>query len=126
MTNTGKQPEKVNYTSILTNLISKMSENQKKALLLMAEEILSLDQRSHPRKSYTITANYAIEDQMFQDLIKDISAGGIFIETQQPLSLGQKIILTFPVPSQENHLKITGEVVRTTEDGFGVKFRKVE
>ena len=60
---------------------------------------------------------------VYNDFTKDISFGGVFIETSTPFSVGQEISLTFPIPNQQKHIKITGEIVRISDQGIGVKFK---
>lgn len=47
----------------------------------------------------------------------------MFIEAHMPFSVGQELSLTFPLPKYQKHIKITGEVVRTSSEGIGVKFK---
>jgi hypothetical protein len=39
-----------------------------------------------------------------------------------PFSVGQELSLTFALPTYQKHVKISGEVVRTSPRGIGVKF----
>jgi len=59
----------------------------------------------------------------YKDYIKDISAGGVFIETRMPFSVGQEVSLAFPLPNYQKYIKIIGEIVRISPHGIGVKFR---
>jgi len=43
-----------------------------------------------------------------------------------PFSVGQEVSLTFPLPNSQKHIKITGEVVRTSPQGIGVKFKMAD
>ena len=75
------------------------------------------------RKPFFMNVNYATCERSYNDFIKDISAGGLFIETRRPFSIGQDIVLTFPFREDRKHVKISGEIVRTTENGIGVRFK---
>ncbi|MBW1797372.1 MAG: PilZ domain-containing protein, partial [Deltaproteobacteria bacterium] len=44
----------------------------------------------------------------------------------QPFSIGQDVTLTFPLPNHQEHIKINGEVVRSTPHGIGVKFKMAD
>jgi Tfp pilus assembly protein PilZ len=48
----------------------------------------------------------------------------MFIETREPLSIGQYVTLTFKLPNSVEHIKVNGEIVRVSSKGLGVKFRK--
>jgi len=80
------------------------------------------EQRRHSRKDILLPVDYASYDNCFRDFIRDISVGGVFIETKQPLLAGQKIAMTFMTPDNQNHFKINGKIVRDVPDGIGVKF----
>jgi Tfp pilus assembly protein PilZ len=66
----------------------------------------------------------ATGDQSFKGFIKDISTGGVFIETRGNLTVGKDITLTFSSPHQQEAVRIAGEVVRKNTLGVGVKFKK--
>jgi Tfp pilus assembly protein PilZ len=53
---------------------------------------------------------------------RDISLGGIFVETTEKLTPGQKVEISLPFANQDRHIKMNGKVVRVTNDGVGVQF----
>lgn len=67
--------------------------------------------------------DYSTEDRMYKDYIQNISAGGVFIETQMPFAEGQELSLSFPLPNYQKYIKISGEIVRTSPHGIGVRFK---
>jgi Tfp pilus assembly protein PilZ len=75
------------------------------------------------RKPFFMVVDYCIEDRVYKDYIADISADGMFIETRMPFSVGQDVSLSFAFPNYQKHIKITGEVVRISPQGIGVKFK---
>ena len=89
---------------------------------MLAEEVLLKDKRNNIRKSCSIIVDYAFNNRAFVNYIKDISAKGLFIETQQPVSVGHIITMTFSLPGFEKPLKVKGKVSRITPQGAGVKF----
>jgi len=125
----GKQMNEFPVTAHLFELIMDMSEGQQRALLhdldLLrdAEMQSSEDTRENVRKPYNMVVDYAVQDRFCNDFIQNISAGGMFIETRMPFLVGQDITLTFPLPKDRKHVKVAGEVIRTTPNGIGVKFK---
>jgi uncharacterized protein (TIGR02266 family) len=103
-----------------------MSEEEQLNLLKDLEERLFKDRRKHKRKPFFMVVDYSTHDRAYKDYIQNISAGGVFIETRMPLSVGQVISLSFPLPDYQKYIKITGEVVRVSPQGIGVKFRMVD
>jgi uncharacterized protein (TIGR02266 family) len=114
---------KGSVTARLIDLISKLPADAQEVLLAKLEEKLGIYSRKHTRKEFTAEVDFSTEDQAYKELIKDISPGGLFIETRAPLAVGQEITLLLSFPDQERPMKILGEVVRATEEGIGVKFK---
>ncbi|MBW1737036.1 MAG: PilZ domain-containing protein [Deltaproteobacteria bacterium] len=124
------------YTdSSSTAVFGDMSESQQRTLLHDLDLIHDLDllndhevkfsddTRENIRKPYNMVVDYVAQDRFCNDFIKNVSSGGMFIETRMPFLVGQDIILTFPLPKNRKHVKIAGEVIRTTAQGIGVKFK---
>ncbi|MEA1878411.1 MAG: PilZ domain-containing protein [Bacteroidota bacterium] len=122
----GKPLQKPNLTSRLVELITDMPEDKQQALVKDLEKETSRSARKHHRKPFIMVVDYMMQDRMYKDFIQDISAGGLFIETNKPFPIGQNVILTFPLPDYQEHIKITGEVVRSTPQGIGVKFKMAD
>jgi len=122
----------------LINKIKSMQPDQQLRLLEMIddgllapaeeEEIPGSDpqggQRQYARKPYFMTVDYAVRDRCFRDFIKDISAGGVFIETHHLFPVGETISLSFMVPRYPVPVKIAGRIARVSPDGLGIEFLK--
>ena len=107
----------------LHELIKKISKEEQQALLDELEERLFKKNRKHERKPFLTMLDYSTESGSYRDFIKDISIGGVFIETRTPFSFGEVILMTFLLPEYEKKIKIHGEIVRIEEQGIGVKFK---
>ena len=125
MTNTKELSKNATVTSKLFSLILDMSKDEQGKLYDELKERVSQGKREHQRKPFFTVVNYATQSSVYKDFIKNISAGGVFIETSMPFSGGQEVSLTFPLPNQKEHIKIIGKVVRISDQGIGVKFRTV-
>jgi Tfp pilus assembly protein PilZ len=82
------------------------------------------ERRQTPREPYVTAVDYTIQGHTYSDFIKNIGADGVYIDTRQPLSIGDPISLSFPLPGYQNYITVTGRIVRVTPDGIGVKFKK--
>ncbi len=118
----GKQVNNSGVTDAV-KLIAEMCENAERTDLEALEEIVFEGNRKHARKALMAVVDYATQDQAYRDFIKNISAGGVFIETSVPASIGQELSLTFALPYHQANIKITGEVVRVSPQGIGVRFK---
>ena len=107
----------------LHDLINKISKEEQQALLRELEEMYYKKQREHERKRFPSTLDYSTESASYRDFIKDISIGGIFIETSNSFSVGEQISMTILLPEHEKKITIQGEIVRIEKQGIGVKFK---
>lgn len=108
--------------TIPLELIENMYKEDPEIGLKEMEEWLYEGKREHYRKPFFTVVDFTTRGHAFKDFIKDISPGGVFIETSIPCNIGQELSLTFALPNCQKHIKITGEVVRITLQGIGVKF----
>ena len=80
------------------------------------------DKREHFREHTSIYALFKSNGLSFKDSIKNLSAGGLFIESGIPISVNRKLSISFLHPNSETLIKVAGEIVRTDSNGIGVKF----
>jgi len=115
----------------ISQLIANGSEEQKRTILevLQNQRLLELledwpdgDRRKTERKAFSLSVQYATEHEILTDFPRDISSGGMFIETSASLPVGQQITLTFTPRKGKKPIKVTAEVVWTGPGGVGVRF----
>jgi uncharacterized protein (TIGR02266 family) len=115
----------------LSSFVESASEEQKRTVLRLLENQQLLDllqnwrhgeRRKASRKPFSLSVEYATAHEILTDFPRDISSGGMFIETSASLSVGQQITLTFTPPNQKKPIKIAAEVAWTGPGGVGVRF----
>jgi uncharacterized protein (TIGR02266 family) len=115
----------------ISMFIDNASDEQKRTVLSLLENqrLLELlenwrhgERRRARRKPFSLSVQYATEHEILTDFPRDISSGGMFIETSAPLSVGQQITLNFKPPKGKKPIKMTAQVVWTGPGGVGVKF----
>ena len=111
-------------TDRLIQAVTKLSPQRKKMLEELLNEWERLDYREDSRIPCFLPVDYSTTDRVYQDFINNLSNGGVFIETATALNEGQTISLIFTVPTLNKSFKISGTIVRTEQDGIGVKFSK--
>jgi len=82
----------------------------------------SEDLRRHSRRSYRKTVLFTSQNQYYEGLTNNISNGGVFIETNDELSVGQIIKLVIPGTKIDKGVMLKGEVIHVKPKGVGVKF----
>ena len=124
-----QQSDEAGLTAQLKNLLrdvcayfSSASEDEKQRLLGTLQDLWRGYQREYPRKSCFIPVTCATSDGVFTDFVRNISAGGVFIETSEPFSVGQQLKLMFWPTDGEEPIKTTGKIMWRGPGGVGVKF----
>jgi CheY-like chemotaxis protein len=83
------------------------------------------DQRQHPRFSCHAKVDFDINDWSYEGVIKNISMGGLFIETRHPITVGNEIMLELTSLNKNRHCNVKGKVVRRDTKGIGVQFHEL-
>ena len=80
------------------------------------------DRRQYRRQASYIIASYSVLEGTFQDIIKDIGAGGLSVRTDRHIAAGQPITIKFPLWQFDSLIEIRGRVVYQSSNGFDVVF----
>ena len=82
--------------------------------------------REYPRKDTSIYGFFETNNLSCREHIKNLSAGGLFIETELPISssASEELFMQFFHPEFNNLVKTQGKIVRVDSKGIGVKFNK--
>src|SRR5262245_48705995 len=90
------------------------------------------ERREHSRAPIELRVEYVRLNAFFADYTKNISKGGTFIKTTQPLTVGTEFVFQLMIPSLPEALSLRGRVMRviTTEEavslgedaGMGIRF----
>lgn len=92
------------------------------------------EKRLYPRRPIHTQVVFENEDSegVLYFFSTDVSAGGLFIETDMPIRLGTQVFLRFSLTPKAKPIQATGEVVRVMRDenvetgrgkvGIGIRF----
>ena len=80
--------------------------------------------REQPRKPFFRTVQFRTSKGKSEGRTKNISATGIFIATEEKLEVGQSINLSIPLKGKPTDF--IGKIVWLNEEGFALKFIKVD
>ncbi|NOY68154.1 MAG: PilZ domain-containing protein [Deltaproteobacteria bacterium] len=113
-------------TAKLFGLILRMPVEERRSLLSELEAKAGAKKRQETREDYFMVVQYAVGDKLSSGYIKNISSGGIFVETPSDIlkevTCGNRITLTFSHPTTKKNVKINGEIVRIEDSGIGINF----
>ncbi len=106
----------------LLELLKNMTEKNQRALY---KELLQMPiKRKYIRRTYGKEIGYAVSGKEYIDVMKDLSFEGAFIETTSKFKTGQIIQIEIPMANSAKILRTTGVIVRTTNEGVGLKLTK--
>ncbi|HHP7236673.1 MAG TPA: PilZ domain-containing protein [Desulfobacterales bacterium] len=83
---------------------------------------LPSEQRKHPRRQFRKAVFFNTGNGTLQGMVRDISRGGIFIETISSVGVGNPIKLAIPKTRLARQNALLGRIVRTDDLGLAVKF----
>ena len=77
-----------------------------------AETRAAVERRRSQRTPVTVRIEYATVDALFSDFTRNINEGGIFVETDEPIPLDEKVELKLRLPGSPELVHARGRVVR--------------
>ena len=90
------------------------------------EEEGCVDLRKHERFGCTQEILFSVDNLVYRGVIRNVSMGGIFIESSIPISSGKDTRLTIENPESMKPELLLGRIVHSTESGIGVEFARLE
>ena len=111
-------------------LVDRMPEEMQLKLLKFLEAKLPrrikgnliVEKRLELRRHCLINVAYVLQSGTYQGFILDISAFGVFIESEVSVSIGDAVQFSFILPQSSNPFNLRGTIVWCGSQGFGVKF----
>ena len=128
MKNNGNELGRNEVRAFIFGIIDDMSDTELRQLLKDLEnwQKSKNEKRKYPRRSTLLDISYSSDQRrIFDDFVRNISAGGLYIETNLISELGQKLTMTFSHPNSGDPIKVLGKVIRADSGGIGVKFNKL-
>ena len=89
--------------------------------------IAKQDNRSYPRKNISTWVNISTTNyDYFLCYMKNLSLGGIMVESKQLFEIGTELILHFKVYPINNPIEIKGQVVWNHSNKMDIKFKDLD
>jgi CheY-like chemotaxis protein len=99
-----------------------MTAMQMKDEIENVEGEIEADRRKYPRRDCELKIDCEIEEWSHRGILRNTSDKGAFIETDQPISVGQEITISINPVNADRPIDIACRVVRRSKDGIGVEF----
>src|SRR4051812_4337919 len=90
--------------------------SQSKRRAALVEAAAKEKQRAHARLAVNLLIDYQVLDQFLYDYATNISLGGVFIRSQNPLPVGTKLRVQFSLPGLDETVVTWGEVAHVIEE----------
>jgi type IV pilus assembly protein PilZ len=85
-------------------------------------EFVVQDKRVHPRTIVDTKVTCELRDTSFVGLAKDISIGGMFVESTEVVPFNTEITIVGRFPGAKADLRLAGVVRWAKPNGFGIQF----
>lgn len=130
MPDSAQKRNRSNVRKQVVALIDRMPEDMQFKLLEFLEAKLPkrikgnliIEKRLDLRRHCLINVAYVLQGRTYQSFILDISAFGVFIESEVPVIIGDIVQFSFLLPQSPNPFNLRGTIVWSGSQGFGVKF----
>ena len=92
----------------------------------------AVERRRTERAPVVVQIEYSTVDALFSDFTRNINEGGIFVETDEPIPLDQKVDLKLQLPGSKELVHVMGRVVRvestspTSVGGIAIEFGELD
>jgi hypothetical protein len=86
-----------------------------------------IESRKHPRKPCSLYVKYAVQRQIFQGKVQNISLGGVFLklDANDNLDVGQRFQLAIPNRKKGRVIKRNAKVIWSNLRGLGAEFQRI-
>ncbi len=105
--------------------VRNLDSDQQEEILEIMKTWQAGKSRDYPRLDSKVNIDVVVGDRVIQTEAKDISAGGIFINTSGKLNSNGKVRVVFSIPEFNKPLKLEGVIVRVEQHGMAIKFEKI-
>ena len=122
MTSSAKEGNACGATCRMTKIIEELTIDEQRILARLLNDWEKRDQRLHPRIACSIPTEYHAFGHVYRGTIKNISSGGAYIDSHQPLAPNLEINQRFFFPNFEIPIQFNSQIVWTGPAGFGVQF----
>jgi uncharacterized protein (TIGR02266 family) len=97
-----------------------------------SETQTTIERRRSTRTPVVVRVEYGTVDALFSEFTRDVNEGGLFVATDTPLELEERVHLQFRLPGSTEPIRGTGRVVWTRDAsdgepaGMGIRFEELE
>ena len=111
----------------IINRVRNLDDDQQKEILEILTTMQSGKLRYHPRLDTKVDVDVAVGNRVIQTDSKDISAGGVFINTatSDAYKISEDVRVVFSAPGYDKPFKLSGSIVRVEKGGLAIKFENI-
>lgn len=88
------------------------------------QQVKLIENRKDYRYNYLAEISYGSNNGTGKGFVRDISKGGIQIVAERNIPVGTVVLITIPLPTSIRNISVHGSVVRITDSGFAVSFKR--
>ena len=106
-------------------LINQLTEDELLRFMNRYEQKRFAMLRKFPRVPCNISLDLACDGRAINCFARDISAGGMFVESCERFEMGQSVAMCFSLANDRLALKLNGRVVRIEHGGIGIEYEEL-
>ena len=83
-----------------------------------------VNERRFPRKDFFTHISFHSSNRIFSGNIRNISIGGVYVQSLDSFPVGQKLTLVIPFTRKAKTVRPSGRVIWNNQGGFGFEFKR--
>jgi len=109
----------------IINRVRNLTDDQQTQILEILKDWQTGKQREYQRLDARADIDVVIGNRVIQTKTKDLSAGGIYINTSGKFETDKSVRLVFSIPGHDKPFKLQGMIVRVEKSGMAIKFENI-
>jgi len=109
----------------IINRVRNLTQDQQKEILEILKTWQVGKQREYQRLKAKSDIDVVVGNQVIQTDTSDISASGIFINTEGKFETDKTVRIVFSIPGIDKSFKLKGMIVRVEESGVAIQFENI-
>lgn len=109
----------------IINRVRNLTQDQQKEILEILKTWQVGKQREYQRLKAKSDIDVVVGNQVIQTDTSDISASGIFINTEGKFETDKTVRIVFSIPGIDKSFKLKGMIVRVEKSGVAIQFENI-
>lgn len=109
----------------IINRVRNLNQDQQKEILEILKTWQVGKQREYQRLKAKSDIDVVVGNRVIQTDTSDISASGIYINTERKFETNKTVRIVFSIPGIDKSFKLKGMIVRVEKSGIAIEFENI-